>query len=150
MLRDHVLAVLAPRRTVHAHCDIPCGIYDPHGAEIAARTVSRMVVLISEAAATAGQGGQAELEGRNKLVRCVKVKEEHAELCKRELQVLWSDYFKPEHLAAYPDLHDRFWKALKQAGKCKQSVDAAAAAELESQVAAIADIFWATKGGRPS
>ncbi|MFI5253839.1 MAG: superoxide dismutase, Ni [Candidatus Limnocylindrales bacterium] len=144
MLRDRVLAALAPTRTVHAHCDIPCGIYDPHGAEIAAKTVAKMVALITET----GAGG--DLAAQNKLIRCVKVKEEHAELCKHELQVLWSDYFKPEHLEKYPDLHDRFWKALKQAGKCKQSVDAAAAAELEAQVGAIADIFWATKGGRPS
>ena len=143
MLRERILAALAPRRTVHAHCDVPCGIYDPHGAELAAKTVSKMVALIHDSQGT-------ELEARNKFVRCVKVKEEHAELCKRELQVLWSDYFKPEHLEKHPDLHDRFWKALKQAGKCKQSVDAAAAAELEAQVAAIADIFWATKGGRPS
>jgi nickel superoxide dismutase len=143
MLRDRIRTALAPSRTVHAHCDVPCGIYDPHGAEIAAKTVSRMVVLINE-----NQGD--DVAQRNKLVRCVKVKEEHAELCKRELQVLWSDYFKPEHLEAYPDLHDRFWKALKQAGTCKQTVDAAAAADLEAQVAAIADIFWATKGGRPS
>ena len=143
MLRDHVLAALAPRRTVHAHCDVPCGIYDPHGAELAAKTVSRMVVLINE---NLGD----DVEQRNKLIRSVKVKEEHAELCKRELQILWSDYFKPEHLEAHPDLHDRFWQALKQASKCKQSVDAAAAAELEAQVAAIADIFWQTKGGRPS
>ncbi len=143
MLRDRVLNALAPRRTVHAHCDVPCGIYDPHGAEIAAKTVSKMVALI-------GENDGSDLEQRNKLIRSVKVKEEHAELCKRELQILWSDYFKPEHLEAHPDLHDRFWKALKQASTCKQSVNAAAAAELESQVAAIADIFWATKGGRPS
>jgi len=143
MIRDRVLAALMPRRTVHAHCDVPCGIYDPHGAELAAKTVSRMVVLINE---NLGD----DIEQRNKLIRSVKVKEEHAELCKRELQILWSDYFKPEHLEAHPDLHDRFWKALKQAGKCKQSVDAAAAADLEAQVAAIAAIFWETKGGRPS
>jgi len=143
MIRDRVLAALMPRRTVHAHCDVPCGIYDPHGAELAAKTVSRMVVLINE---NLGD----DIEQRNKLIRSVKVKEEHAELCKRELQILWSDYFKPEHLEAHPDLHDRFWKALKQAGKCKQSVDAAAAADLEAQVAAIADIFWQTKGGKPS
>jgi nickel superoxide dismutase len=144
MLRERILAALAPTRIVHAHCDIPCGIYDPHGAEIAAKTVSKMVALITEAAAG------TDLEAQNKLIRCVKVKDEHAELCKRELQILWSDYFKPEHLAEHKDLHDRFWKALKQASKCKQSVDAAAAADLETQVAAIADIFWATKGGRPS
>jgi len=153
MLRERILAALAPRHTVHAHCDIPCGIYDPHGAEIAAKTVSKMVALILDAWAEGGRvepGSQADLEIRNKVMRCVKVKEEHAELCKRELQILWSDYFKPEHLEKHPDLHDRFWKALKQAGKCKQSVDAAAAAELEAQVARIADVFWETKGGRPS
>mgnify|MGYP001583064596 CR=1 FL=1 len=153
MLRERILAALAPRRTVHAHCDIPCGIYDPHGAEIAAKTVSKMVALILDGWAEGGRvepGSQADLEVRNKVIRCVKVKEEHAELCKRELQILWSDYFKPEHLEKHPDLHDRFWKALKQAGKCKQSVDAAAAAELEAQVARIADAFWETKGGRPS
>ena len=142
MLRDRVLTALAPRRTVHAHCDVPCGIYDPHGAQLAAKTVSRMVVLINENLGT-------DVEQRNKLIRCVKVKEEHAELCKRELQILWSDYFKPEHLEAHPDLHDRFWKALKQAGKCKQSVDAGASADLEAQVDAIAAIFWETKGGKP-
>ncbi|HEY8167437.1 MAG TPA: superoxide dismutase, Ni [Candidatus Limnocylindrales bacterium] len=143
MLRDRVLTALAPRRTVHAHCDVPCGIYDPHGAQLAAKTVSRMVVLINENLGT-------DVEQRNKLIRSVKVKEDHAELCKRELQILWSDYFKPEHLEAHPDLHDLFWKALKQAGKCKQSVDAKACADLEAQVDAIAAIFWETKGGKPS
>ena len=141
MFSDRLVAALAPRRTYHAHCDIPCGIYDPHGAQLAARTVTRMVELI-------GQNLGDDPEQRNKFVRCVKVKEEHAELCKRELQVIWSDYFKPEHLEKYPELHDLFWKALKQAGKCKQSIDAAAAAELEAQVARIAEIFWETKGGK--
>lgn len=144
MLRQRLVLGFAPRQTVHAHCDIPCGIYDPHGAELAAKTVTKMVALIGEVA------DGRDIEARNKFVRCVKVKEEHAELCKRELQILWSDYFKPEHVEAYPDLHDTFWKALKAAGKCKQSVDAAAAADLEARVARIADIFWATKGGRPS
>ena len=141
MFSDRLVAALAPRHTYHAHCDIPCGIYDPHGAQLAARTVTRMVELI-------GQNLGDDPEQRNKFVRCVKVKEEHAELCKRELQVIWSDYFKPEHLEKYPELHDLFWKALKQAGKCKQSIDAAAAAELEAQVARIAEIFWETKGGK--
>ena len=62
MLRDRVLSALAPRRTVHAHCDVPCGIYDPHGAELAAKTVSRMVVLINEKLGS-------DIEQRNKLIR---------------------------------------------------------------------------------
>ena len=131
---------LKPATTVYAHCDVPCGIYDPHGAELAARTVARMVELI----------GQLPKENppeadRAKFVRCVTVKEQHAEILKHEIQVIWSDYFKPEHLERYPDLHDRTWKILKLASKNKQTIDAAAAAELEAAVKEFADIFWSTK-----
>jgi len=129
---------LTPPRTAHAHCDVPCGIYDPAMAQLAARTVSRMVELIG------GISG-GEVEDRNKFARCVAVKEQHAEQVKHDVQVIWSDYFKPEHLAQFPELHDLTWKILKQAGKCKQSVDAAAAADLEVQVTRFAEIFWASK-----
>ena len=129
---------LAPTTTARAHCDIPCGIYDPHEAEVAARTVARMVELIG------GIEGD-DTEARNKFARCVRVKEEHAEKVKREVQIIWSDYFKPEHLTAYPDLHDKVWNVLKLASKTKQSVDAAAAAQLEAAVKEFSDIFWATK-----
>ncbi|MGZ8527365.1 MAG: superoxide dismutase, Ni [Candidatus Limnocylindrales bacterium] len=131
---------LAPKTVVHAHCDIPCGIYDPAGAQTAARTVARMVELIGQIDA-----GSTALADRNKFVRCVHVKEEHAEIVKREVQVIWSDYFKPEHLAANPELHTKVWNLLKLAGKNKQSVDADAAAELEAAVKEFAEIFWSTK-----
>ncbi len=142
MLRERIAAAIAPRHTVHAHCDIPCGIYDPHAAELAARTVARMVELIND---NLGD----DVAQRNKFMRCVAIKEEHAEIVKRELQVIWSDYFKPEHLEKYPQLHDLTWRTLKQAGACKQSVDPAAAAKLQAMVKEFADIFWETKGGRP-
>jgi len=100
---------LAPTATAHAHCDIPCGIYDPHEAEIAARTVARMVELIG------GIEGD-DAAARNKFARCVRVKEDHAEKVKHEVQVIWSDYFKPEHLTANPDLHDKVWNILKAKG----------------------------------
>jgi len=129
---------LAPTTVAHAHCDIPCGIYDPAQAQLAARTVARMVELINSI-----EGD--DTAARNKFVRCVKVKEEHAELVKREVQVIWSDYFKPEHLAQFPDLHTKVWNVLKLAGKNKQSVDAEAAAQLEAAVKEFADMFWATK-----
>jgi nickel superoxide dismutase len=131
---------LAPKTVVHAHCDIPCGIYDPAGAQTAARTVARMVELIGQIDA-----GSTSLADRNKFVRCIHVKEEHAEIVKHEVQVIWSDYFKPEHLAANPDLHTKVWNVLKLASKNKQNVDADAAAELEAAVKEFADIFWATK-----
>jgi nickel superoxide dismutase len=131
---------LKPATTVHAHCDVPCGIYDPHQAELAARTVARMVELI-------GQLPRERLSeaDRHKFVRCIAVKEQHAEIVKHEIQVIWSDYFKPEHLERYPDLHDRTWKILKLASKNKQTIDTAAAAELEAAVKEYADIFWSTK-----
>jgi nickel superoxide dismutase len=131
---------LRPPTTAYAHCDVPCGIYDPHAAELAARTVARMVELIGQIPA-----GTTDLADRNKLIRCVAVKEQHAEIVKHEIAVIWADYFKPEHVERYPDLHDRTWKILKLAGKNKQNIDAAAAAELEAAVKEYADIFWSTK-----
>ena len=127
--------------TVHAHCDIPCGIYDPAGAVLAAKTVARMVELITTTEIT----GPTDHAGRNKVARCIAVKEEHAELVKREVQVIWSDYFKPEHLAKVPDLHDQVWKLLKLASKNKQNVDPAAAAELVAATEAFAKSFAASK-----
>jgi len=132
--------LLKPRVTAYAHCDIPCGIYDPTPAKIAADTVAKMVEKINALDKSA-----MDFNNRNNFVRMVTVKEQHAEICKKELQVLWSDYFKPEHLEKYPKLHDMFWKALKLASKNKQNVDAAAAGELQAAVKEIADMFWATK-----
>ncbi len=131
---------LAPTTVARAHCDIPCGIYDPAGAQQAARTVARMVEIIGQI-----DPSSTSVADRNKFVRCVTVKEQHAELVKREIQVIWSDYFKPEHLAAAPDLHTKVWNILKLAGKNKQSIDAEAAAQLEAAVKEFGEIFWATK-----
>ncbi len=131
---------LRPRTVAHAHCDVPCGIYDPSEAQLAARTVARMVELIGQLPKESPNEAD-----RQKFVRCVTVKEQHAEKVKREVQVIWSDYFKPEHLAAAPDLHAKVWTILKLAGKNKQTIDAQAAADLEAAVKEFADIFWATK-----
>jgi nickel superoxide dismutase len=132
-------SLIAPRVVVHAHCDIPCGIYDPTAAKVAADTVAKMVEKINGASAT------TDTANRNTFIRSVAVKEEHAQICKKELLILWTDYFKPEHLEKYPKLHETFWKAAKLCSKNKQNVDAAAAAELQAAVKEISDIFWATK-----
>ncbi len=132
--------LLQPTTVAYAHCDIPCGIYDPTPAKIAADTVAKMVEKINAIPKDA-----MDLASRNSFVRMVGVKEQHAEICKKELQVLWSDYFKPEHLEKFPKLHDSFWKALKLASKNKQNVDAAAAAELQAAVKEISDMFNASK-----
>ena len=131
---------LAPRTIAYAHCDIPCGIYDPTPAKIAADTVAKMVEKIGQLDKNA-----TDLGTRANFVRMVSVKEQHAEIVKKELQVLWSDYFKPEHLEKFPKLHDSFWKALKLASRNKQNVDAQAAADLQGAVKEISDMFWATK-----
>jgi nickel superoxide dismutase len=130
--------LLRPATIVQAHCDIPCGIYDPAEALLAAKTVARMVELIN------GLEGR-DTATRNKFARCVAVKEQHAEKVKREIQIIWSDYFKPEHLEAIPDLHSRVWNLLKLAGKNKQSVDAEAASQLVAAVQEFSDLFWSTK-----
>ena len=129
-----------PTVVAYAHCDIPCGIYDPTPAKIAADTVAKMVEKIGALDKTA-----TDFTTRGNFVRMVVVKEQHAELCKKELQVLWSDYFKPEHVEKFPKLHDTFWKALKLCSKNKQNVDAQAAADLQAAVKEISDMFYATK-----
>lgn len=78
-------------------------------------------------------------------IRAIMIKEQRAELVKHHLWVLWTDYFKPEHLKQYPDLHDLFWQATKQASACKKTTDVAEAKKLLDMIDNIADIFWATK-----
>ena len=130
-----------PLREAEAHCDIPCGIYDPIAAKIAAQTVLKMVMRIQ----AAGDPG-ADVSAANTMSRYIAVKEEHAELAKNELDILWHDYFRPDHLDKYPDLHTTVWQATKLASRNKQNVDLDAANELVESVDRIAEIFWATKG----
>lgn len=122
---------------VNAHCDIPCGIYDPITAKIGAQTVLKMAVRI-EALDSSGDV--------NTYSRYVSVKEEHAQAVKNELNILWADYFKPEHVADHPNLHELFWNANKLAGANKQGVSSDSAKQLVEAVDQIAEIFWATKG----
>ena len=119
-------------KPVYAHCDLPCGVYDPAQALIEAKSVLAI------------QTKYDGFDDHNKL-RAVIIKEERAELVKHHLMVLWADYFKPEHLEKYPNLHDTFWKAIKQASNCKHSLDAAEGQKLIEQVEAISVIFWETK-----
>ena len=130
---------VAPPNTAQAHCDIPCGIYDPHLMQISALTVIRMHQLIEGL-----QGEGAPMW--NSFTRYVVVKEEHAELVKREARVIWGDYFKPEHLEKHKDLHDVTWQILKLGSKVRQTIDMQAAQDLLSATQRFAEIFWDTKG----
>ena len=136
---------LFPAEEAHAHCDIPCGIYDPHMAQIAAQTVVRMNQLI-EGLEQPGPGKQEHAAFANSLSRYIRVKEEHAELCKHEVRIIWGDYFKPEHLEKYPELHSTVWKIMKLASKNRQEVSMEAAQELLAEVQKFAEMFWDSKG----
>jgi nickel superoxide dismutase len=127
--------ILRPKRTVHAHCDLPCGIYDPAQARIEAESVKAC---------------QEKYQGSDDPVfkaRAVQIKEERADLVKHHLWVLWTDYFKPDHLAKYPQLHELFWNATKEAGLAKKSLDPAQGQKLVDQIKEIDTIFWETKKG---
>lgn len=128
-----------PAPVVSAHCDGPCGVYDPASARIAAEAVLSMTKKLVDLDRTTDAGA-------NTYPRFVAIKEEQAELVKKELNVLLNDYFKPEHLEAHPDLHSTFWTGVKLASACKQEVDVDTAVELLAQVEKIHHLFWATKG----
>lgn len=132
-----------------AHCDIPCGVYDPTPAKIAAQTVVRMVQQMSELKPPEGFPMAFDLMAMkslaNSMARRIAVKEEHAALCKKELLTLWSDFFKPEHLQQFPNLHTLVWDAVKLCSKNKQEVNADAAQKLVAAVDAIAKIFYEAK-----
>ncbi len=128
-------------KKVSAHCDIPCGIYDPHLAEVAAHTVIRMDMLIADLV----KNNDMTIEGRNKMVRYTMIKEQHAELCKHEVRIIWGDYFKPEHAQANPELHTLVWDIMKAASKAKQSTNIADGDALLEKVNKFAEIFWKTK-----
>ena len=145
MMKIAFLRQWRPFAEVEAHCDIPCGIYDPIAAKIAAQTVQKMVLRIQALKAPGSSAGEQAAHA-NTLSRYITVKEEHADLVKKELDILWHDYFRPDHLEEHPDLHTTFWNAAKLAGQNKQSVNREAAQQLVNAVDSIAQTFWSTKG----
>lgn len=135
-IADHLLALadrVSPPAVVHAHCDLPCGVYDPAQARIEAESVK----------ATMEKANASDDESFT--IRAAIIKEERAELVKHHLWVLWTDYFKPEHLEKFPNLHDLFWKATKTAGEAKKTNDVAVGERLLSEIAAIDAMFWESK-----
>ncbi|MCH2108497.1 MAG: superoxide dismutase, Ni [Polyangiaceae bacterium] len=130
----------------HAHCDGPCGIYDPASARITAEAVRSMTKKILALVPPDASDAEATARYHNTLSRYVAIKEEQAEETKRELLILWTDYFKPPHLEEYPDLHDIFWKAAKLCSACKVEVSPQHADELLESIEKIHHLFWKTKG----
>jgi nickel superoxide dismutase len=129
--------LLTPTTVVHAHCDLPCGVYDPAQARIEAESIKAIC---------------EKYQGNDDSVfrtRALLIKEQRAELVKHHLWVLWTDYFKPPHFEKYPQLHQLFNDATKQAGAAggKGTVDPGDAQKLLDQIDEIAKIFWETKKG---
>jgi nickel superoxide dismutase len=125
--------LLAPRVTAEAHCDLPCGVYDPAQARIEALSVKACMEKY------------AASDDEQFRTRAIQIKEERADLVKHHLWVLWTDYFKPEHLAAHPELHQLFWDATKAAGAAKKSLDPADGQKVIDLVDQIAAVFADTK-----
>ncbi|MGQ4648993.1 superoxide dismutase, Ni [Lyngbya aestuarii] len=134
-----------PAPEVHAHCDGPCGVYDPSAARINAEAVLSMTKKILDLQPPAAGDQNAMATYQNTITRYIQIKEEQAQLTKEELLILWTDYFKPEHLQKYPDLHDTFWKAAKLCSACKVEVSLEHANQLMESVQKIHQMFWATK-----
>ncbi len=129
--------LLQPQAIAYAHCDLPCGVYDPAQARIEAESVK----AISEK-----YRDNTDPEFRT---RALIIKEQRSELVKHHLWVLWTDYFKPPHFEKYPQLHQLFNEATKLAGAAgtKGSTDVATAEQLLAKIDEISKIFWETKQG---
>ena len=131
---DRLIRLLAPTTTVRAHCDLPCGVYDPEQARIEAESCFR---IMEKYQANSDETFRA---------RAIGIKEERAELVKHHLDVLWHDYFKPEHLEKVPNLHELFWNATKAASKVKASVDPTDGQKLLDLIDEV-DAAWKATGG---
>jgi len=149
MKRANLLNLL-PVKTAYAHCDIPCGIYDPHTAQMAAHTVIRMTQLLEELKPSSSE---PPFEERKKIIsqisRLTRVKEEHGHLVEDELGTLENDYFKPEHFEKFPNLKELLAKGVKLSITTRQNIDIKSANELLETTMQIAEIFFKTKGVSP-
>src|SRR3989344_6857670 len=141
---------LLPTQNVYAHCDIPCGIYDPHNVQMAAHTVIRMTNMLNELKPSKKE---PDFEERKRIIsqiaRLTRVKEEHGELVEDELGTLENDYFKEEHFENFPKLKELISKAVKLSITTRQNIDENSAKDLVESVLQISEIFFKTKGATP-
>ena len=128
--------LLKPKTVAYAHCDLPCGVYDPEQARIEAESCYK---IIEKYHASNDEHFKA---------RAIVIKEERAELAKHHIDVLWSDYFKPEHVQKYPEITELCWKAAKQCSKVKGSLEIGEAKTLLDMIDKIGDVW--TKAGGPT
>lgn len=134
-LSTRILTAILTNDHAYAHCDLPCGIYDPAQARLEAESVKACMVKYHAS-------DDPEFK-----TRAITIKEERSHLVKEHLWVLWTDYFKPPHFEKYPQLNDLFNQATKLAGAggTKGTVDVAVADQLLGKIDEISEIFWETK-----
>lgn len=130
-------------KTVSAHCDIPCKIYDPMSAQIAAISVVRFIDILAEV--NSAERPLSDEKAAN-VSRLVREKEIHAEKTKHEVRVIWGDYMKTPQFEQFPQLHQLTHEIMLLGSKCKQGVERQHALDLLEKVNEFADIFWQTKG----
>jgi len=129
----------------YAHCDGPCGVYDPASARVAGEAVQSMTKKMLHLECPDTSDASAMAGYLNTMSRYALIKEEEAQKCKKELLVLWTDFFKPNHIESFPDLHETFWKAAKLCSACKVEVSATHAQELMDTIEEIHHMFWQAK-----
>ncbi len=133
-----VQRLLRPAETAYAHCDIPCGIYDPAGAQLGAETVEKMMTLMAD-------GDASDI---NSQARYIAIKEQHAELVKHEVRIIWGDFMKPPDIETAPNLHDVVWEIMRLGSACRQGTNVDDAKALRAKVDEFADIFAKVKASR--
>ncbi|MFN2111962.1 MAG: superoxide dismutase, Ni [Anaerolineales bacterium] len=133
---------LHPFQEAKAHCDIPCGIYDPTPAQIDALTVVRMMDLM---ASLADGDEKSRIEYHNSIARYIAVKEDHAEKAKHEIRVIWGDFIKDAHVEKYPELPGLVHKIMQLGSKCRQTAERANGLAFVDAINQFAEIFWAIK-----
>ena len=147
MLVNRAFALLnriLPATEASAHCDIPCGIYDPHLMQLSALTCVRMNQLVTDLAPPASMEKADRDKYMHALVRYTQVKEEHAEIVKRETRIIRGDFFKPDN--SPPNIGELTDGIMKTASKVRQNLDMEAANELLNLTQQFADAFWKAKG----
>ena len=127
-------------KIAHAHCDIPCKIYDPIVSLVAGLSVVRLTDILLELENIDSMSGQAQF------ARIVGQKEIEAQKVKDEVNIIWGDYFKEPQLTDYPEVHNIVHGIMRLGSQCKQEVSKDAAEALVNALNGFADIFWKTKG----
>jgi nickel superoxide dismutase len=144
MIHKNLLNYL-PHKTAYAHCDIPCGVYDPNMAQMSTHTIIRMTQLLNEVKRSASADGSGETKAEHDISRITRIKEKHCDILEHELITLERDYFKPEYYEKFPDLKELFTSSFSLTAKCRQGIDLKTTEDLLNKILVIAEIFYKSK-----